>query len=110
MALKRRSIPVNRISFQARGGAARGRARRWALAGRTLPVGAVLTGLVLLGGSVPASAQALTWSVVPSPNQGTSRNILRGVSCASAVACTAAGFTFRNAVYKTVIESGAASG
>jgi hypothetical protein len=64
----------------------------------------------LLGGSVPASAQALTWSVVPSPNQGTSRNILRGVSCASAVACTAAGFTFRNAVYKTVIESGAASG
>jgi hypothetical protein len=49
------------------------------------------------------------WSIVPSPNPPNSP-VLSGVSCVSAVACTAAGFTFRNAVYKTVIESGAASG
>jgi len=40
----------------------------------------------------PASAQALTWSEAPSPNQGTSRNILQGVSCASATACMAVGY------------------
>ncbi len=92
MALKRRSTSVTRIAAGARGcGAAR---RRWALAGRSSPCVAVLTGLVLLGGTVPASAQALTWSVVPSPNQGTSRNILQGVSCASAVSCVAVGYYY----------------
>jgi hypothetical protein len=56
-----------------------------------LPAGAVLAGLALLGASVPASAQALTWSVVPSPSPGTS-TFLYGVSCASAGTCTAVGF------------------
>jgi hypothetical protein len=31
------------------------------------------------------------WSVVPSPNPGTTRNLLFGVSCVSATACTAVG-------------------
>ena len=39
-------------------------------AGRRLAAGAVLAALVLLAASVPASAQALTWSVVPSPSPG----------------------------------------
>ncbi len=71
-----------------------------------LPGGAVLTVLVLLGGSVPASAQALTWSVVPSPDQGTSRNILQGVSCASAALCTAVGHYYTSSrVLRGLIES-----
>jgi hypothetical protein len=32
------------------------------------------------------------WSVVPSPNEGASGNVLNGVSCVSASACTAAGY------------------
>lgn len=91
--LQRRSIPVFRRAVRARGrGAAHRRTRRWMLAGTRLPGGAVLTGLILLGGSVPANAQALTWSVVPSPDQGTSRNVLQGVSCASATFCMAVGY------------------
>ena len=95
------------ITEWARGrGTARRRTRRWALAGRSLPGVAVLTGLVLLGGTVPASAQALTWSVVPSPNQGTSRNILQGVSCASAVSCMAVGYYYTGTrVFRGLIES-----
>lgn len=42
-------------------------------------------------GPAAAGVQALTWSVVPSPNQGTASNLLNGVSCVSAADCTAAG-------------------
>src|SRR5215831_14731900 len=40
--------------------------------------------------SLPASAQTLAWSVVPSPSPAT-YNELDGVSCISATACTAVG-------------------
>jgi hypothetical protein len=58
--------------------------RRW------LRAGVVAAGLVVLGGSLPASAQPLPWSVVPSPNPRTLSNLF-GVSCVSADACTAVG-------------------
>jgi hypothetical protein len=63
----------------------------------------VLTGLVLLGTSAPAGAQALTWSVVPSPNPGFNGSVLNGVSCVSAAACTAVGSYHGSG--GTVIES-----
>ena len=76
------------------GGSTR-RTRRFSLAGRWLPAGAVVTGLVLLGGVVPANAQTLTWSVVHSPNRELARaavgNSFDAVSCASTSACTAVG-------------------
>jgi hypothetical protein len=91
--LRLRAIPVLGIGVWARGSRALGQHPWRSLsAGRTLAAGAVLTGLALLGASVPASAQALTWSVVSSPNPGTSSNFLYGVSCASAGTCTAVGF------------------
>jgi hypothetical protein len=55
-------------------------------------------------------AQALTWSSVPSPNRGTGNNLLDGVSCISATACTAVGRGLVRDVSKTLIESGTASG
>src|SRR5580704_342160 len=65
--LRLRAIPVLRITVWARGSRALGRRPRRSLpAGRRLPAGAVLTGLALLGASVPASGQTLTWSLVPS--------------------------------------------
>src|SRR5690348_18232190 len=59
-----------------------------------LRAGAVLAGLVLLGAAGPASAQALTWSVVPSPSPGPggAGDALNGVSCVSAAVCAAVGF------------------
>ena len=72
------------------GGSTR-RTRRFSRAGRWLPAGAVLTGLVLLGGVVPASAQTLTWSVVHSPNRRAGDNFLDAVSCVSATMCMATG-------------------
>jgi hypothetical protein len=71
-----------------------------------LPAGAVVAGLALLGASVPASAQALTWSVVPSPSPGTS-TFLYGVSCAPAGTCTAVGTKSIGVgfVPRTLIES-----
>src|SRR5262249_22043182 len=63
------------------------RTRRFSLAGRWLPAGAVMTGLVLLGGAVPANAQTLTWSVVHSPNRRAGGNFLDAVSCVSANMC-----------------------
>src|SRR6266496_6507767 len=41
--------------------------------------------------TLPASAQTLVWSVVPSPSPGPVTNALYGVSCISATACTAVG-------------------
>ena len=72
------------------GGSTR-RTRRFSLAGRWLPAGAVVTGLVLLGGVVPANAQTLTWSVVHSPNRRAGGNFLDAVSCVSANMCMATG-------------------
>ncbi len=49
------------------------------------------------------------WSLVPSPSPASSP-VLNGISCASAAACTAAGFRFSGGAFKTLIESGTASG
>ncbi len=64
----------------------------------------MLAGLVLLGASVPASAQTLTWSVVPSPSPG-STSSLQGVSCVSAAACTAVGSYATSGASETLVES-----
>jgi hypothetical protein len=95
-----------------------GSTRRFSLAGRWLPAGAVMTGLVLLGGAVPASAQTLTWSVVHSPNRRAGGNFLdtrgdflNGVSCVSADFCMAAGSFFtRQTSDRTLTLLGTASG
>ena len=50
-----------------------------------------MTGLVLLGGAVPANAQTLTWSVVHSPNRRAGGNFLDAVSCVSPTVCMATG-------------------
>jgi len=50
--------------------------------------------------------QALTWSSVPSPNRGTGNNLLDGVSCISATACTAVGYsTASSGAFRTLVES-----
>lgn len=67
------------------------RTGRFSLAGSWLPAGAVMTGLVLLAGAVPASAQTLAWSVVHSPNRRANGNYLDAVSCVSATMCMATG-------------------
>src|SRR6267154_4392078 len=72
------------------GGSTR-RTRSFPRAGRWLPAGAVMTGLVLVGGAVPANAQTLTWSVVHSPNRRAGGNILDAVSCVSPTVCMATG-------------------
>ena len=58
--------------------------------------------------SFPASAQALIWSVVPSPSPAPTFNELDSVSCLSATACTAVGnhaVTSGVAGPRTLIES-----
>jgi hypothetical protein len=45
------------------------------------------------------------WSIVSSPNAGTSDNDFLGVSCVSANACTAVGFSNSSGVNRTLIES-----
>jgi hypothetical protein len=57
-------------------------------------------------GPAVAGAQALTWSVVPSPNRGSSYNDLYGVSCVSAADCMAVG-TYEGSTgpFQTLIES-----
>jgi hypothetical protein len=84
------------------GGPGRRALRAW---GR-LPAGAVLAVAALLGASVPASGQALTWTVVPSPSEGAG-SYLQGVSCASAAACTAVGHYLTSVSLndRTLIES-----
>ena len=77
---------------------------RLSAAGRALTGGAVLAGLVLLGGVVPAGAQALAWSVVPSPSPG-SGDVLTDVSCVSAAICTAVGTEATSGGPATLIES-----
>ncbi len=56
--------------------------------------------------TLPASAQTLVWSVVPSPSPGPVTNALYGVSCISATACTAVGnYTPGSGGTRTLIES-----
>jgi hypothetical protein len=45
------------------------------------------------------------WSVVPSPSPISVLSQLNGVSCVSAVACTAVGYYFANGDYRTLVES-----
>jgi hypothetical protein len=61
---------------------------RPALAGIGVVAVSVITAAAV---SLPASAQTLVWSVVPSPSRGPRGN-LNGVSCISATSCTAAGY------------------
>jgi hypothetical protein len=70
-------------------------------------VSALPTGIPGAGRAGPAvaGAQALTWSVVPSPSRGPSYNDLGGVSCVSAADCTAAGYSSDGVVAKTLIEA-----
>jgi hypothetical protein len=58
-----------------------------------MPAGAMLIGLVTATALIPASTQALSWSVVPTPNvkPGTHNNEFNAVSCASATSCVAVG-------------------
>jgi type II secretory pathway component PulM len=81
---------------------------RAALAGIGVIAISVTTAAAL---SLPASAQTLVWSVVPSPSRGLRSN-LNGVSCILATSCTAAGTndTTGSAQSRTLIESGVASG
>ena len=48
-----------------------------------------------------------TWSIVPSPNTGPTVSALQGVSCATATACIAVGYsqTKTRALSSTLIES-----
>lgn len=66
--------------------------------------GVLFAGVVSLAtpaaGGVPAS-----WSIVPSPNNGTKINDLEGVSCASVTSCTAVGWYRNGSRHETLIES-----
>jgi hypothetical protein len=66
------------------------RTRRWLLAGGRLSAAALGAAFIVFGASVLASAQTLSWSIVPSPNRVT-EDFLADVSCASATACMAVG-------------------
>jgi hypothetical protein len=68
-------------------------------------LGALLGGLLWLVGLSPANAAASAWSVVTSPNQGTSNNLLNGVSCASPSSCTAVGYYTSSTALQTLAES-----
>ncbi len=48
-----------------------------------------------------------TWSIKPSPNQGTSNNVLNGVSCTSSSSCTAVGnyTNISTGSFRTLAES-----
>ena len=46
-----------------------------------------------------------SWSIVPSPSNGTGDNDLLGVSCAAASSCQAVGFSDFAGVHRTLIES-----
>lgn len=72
-------------------------------AARTVVV--VLTGLVLLAALVPASAQTLSWAIVPSPSINGDDNFLSAVSCASAAFCEAVGALTAKRVTSPLIDS-----
>ena len=50
-----------------------------------------------------------TWSIVASPNQGSSNNLLSGVACTSSTSCTAVGAYTSSGVDQTLVETGPAS-
>jgi large repetitive protein len=53
----------------------------------------------------PAAATSATWSIVPSPNPGTTGNTLVSISCPSASACFAVGYSSNaNLIEQTLIE------
>src|SRR5215469_12044335 len=57
-------------------------------------------------GTLAESWNGSSWSVVPSADAGTSdKNVLAGVSCTSATACTAVGTASHGTVADTLIES-----
>src|SRR5437667_311369 len=63
-------------------------------------------------GSITNGAQTLietwngtSWSIVPSPNRGTSPDFLVGVACVSSSSCTAVGSYHNGVVSQTLIES-----
>src|SRR5947207_2707581 len=88
--------------------------RKWRVAG-TAAAGAMIlapsTALAAATAPIPASAQGLTWSVVPSPNikPATNNNQLNAVSCVSATGCIAvgeqAGPTANGTLVSALIES-----
>jgi hypothetical protein len=59
-------------------------------------MGALLIAVVSATALVPASTQALTWSIVPSPNVNPAKdnNVLDAVSCVSATNCMATGYYY----------------
>jgi hypothetical protein len=64
--------------------------------GSGLPTGALLIAAVSATALVPASTQALTWSIVPSPNVSPAKdaNAFDAVSCVSATSCVATGYYY----------------
>jgi hypothetical protein len=66
-------------------------------------VGTLVSSVTLVG--VPAANASANWSLVPSANNGTVLDMLKGVSCASAGSCTAVGFHGAPGDYRTLIES-----
>ena len=68
----------------------------------------VAVGLYTRGGvdqTLIESGQRARWSIVASPNVGTSDNALSGVSCTSLRWCVAVGYYKANGVFTTLIES-----
>jgi hypothetical protein len=89
-----------------------GRSPKHARATRRLSVAVVsllaLAGTSALGALVsltPVAAASAAWSVVPSPNAGTTGNTLVSISCPSASACFAVGSSSnQNLIEQTLIE------
>ncbi len=46
-----------------------------------------------------------TWTVVPSPDQGTGDNLLDGVSCSSSTSCVAVGYYFTGKAHLGLVET-----
>jgi hypothetical protein len=65
----------------------------------------LLAGLVSLGALVPASAQTLSWAIVPSPSIKGDDNFLAAVSCASAAFCEAVGALTAKRATSPLIDS-----
>jgi hypothetical protein len=64
-----------------------------------------------VGRTLAESWDGTSWTSVPSPDRGPYGNALYSISCISATACTAAGSsTTKSGAYRTLIESGTASG
>jgi hypothetical protein len=88
------------------------RVRAVLLAGAALVALAPSSGAVALAArsgparSRAAVGQSLTWAIVPSPNNNVLDNTFTGISCPSASACTAVGYSYgTHSEPKTLIES-----